>query len=97
MYDMSEWLAEHRGAEQQRLILKAQIVFSLSAGAEDRKFASSEESVGQFWLREPAEHVIQTEFGDPERPIAVRFSQSDFGFVVQTLDDAAGELLLGLK
>ena len=63
--------------------------------AEDGKFASSEESVGKFRLREPAKHVIQREFGDPERPIAVRFSQCDFGFVVQPLDDAAGELLLG--
>jgi len=63
--------------------------------AEDRKFASSEESVGGFWLRELAEQVKQRKFGDPERPIAVRFSQCDFGFVVQALDDAAGELLLG--
>jgi len=64
-------------------------------GLEDRKLASSEESVGDFWLGKPAEHVIQREFGDPERPIAVRCSQCDFGFVVQTLDDAAGELLFG--
>ena len=64
-------------------------------GLEARKFASSEEPVGEFWLREPAEHVMQRDFGDPERPIAVRSSQCDFGFVVQTLDDAAGELLFG--
>jgi len=53
--------------------------------------------VDEFWLREPAQHVMQRELGGPERPIVVRFSQCDFGFVVQTLDDAAGELLLGLK
>jgi len=37
---------------------------------EDRKFASSEESVGEFWLWKLAEHVIQREFGDPEGPVA---------------------------
>jgi hypothetical protein len=48
-------------------------------GAEDKKFASSEESVGEFWLRKPAKHVIQGEFGDPERPIssAAKTAMSD--------------------
>ena len=58
-------------------------------------YASSEEFVGEFWLRKLAEHVIQREFGDAEGPIAVGFSHSDFGFVVQALDDAAGKLLFG--
>ena len=39
-------------------------------------FASSEESVGEFWLWKPAEDVIQRELSDPERSVAVRFSQS---------------------
>ena len=56
--------------------------------------ASSEESVGVFWLWKLAEYVTQRELGDPEHPIAVRFSRCHFGFVVQALDDAAGELLL---
>ena len=58
-------------------------------------FASSEESVGEFWLWKLAEHVIQGEFSDAERPVAIGFSQSDFGLVVQALDDTAGELLFG--
>ena len=41
---------------------------------EDRCFGSSEESVGQFRLRKPAEHVIQRKLGDPEGPGAVCFS-----------------------
>ena len=51
--------------------------------------------MGEFWFWEPAEHAIQRKFGDPERPIAVCFSQCDFGFIVQPLDHAAGELLFG--
>ena len=51
--------------------------------------------MGEFWLWQPAEHVILREFCYPEGPIAVRFSHSNFGLVVQSLDDAAGELLLG--
>ena len=46
----------------------------------DRDFASSDKSVGEFWLRQPAEHVMQGEFCYPEGPVAVRFSHSDFGF-----------------
>jgi len=53
--------------------------------------------MGEFWLRKLAKHVIQGKFSDSERPVAVRFSQCDFGLVVQALDDAAGELLLGLE
>jgi len=64
-------------------------------GLEDRKFASSEESVGESWLRELAEHVMQKELGIPECPIAARFSRCDFGLVVPPLDDAVGELLFG--
>jgi hypothetical protein len=60
-------------------------------------FGSSEESVGEFWLRKLAKHVMRGEFCDSERPTAIRFSQCDFGLAVQALDDAAGELLLGLK
>lgn len=41
----------------------------------DQNSALSEESVGESWLWKPAEHVIQRELGDPERPMAVRFSQ----------------------
>jgi hypothetical protein len=53
--------------------------------------------VGELGLRKLAEHVIQREFGDAEGPIAVCFSHSDFGFVVQPFDDAAGELLPGVE
>ena len=53
-----------------------------------KNFGSSEEFVGEFWIGELAEHVIQREFGDAEGAIAVRFSRGDFGFVVQPVYDA---------
>src|SRR5450631_3988615 len=58
---------------------------------------SSEESVGELRLWKLAKDVIQGEFGHAEGPVAVGFSHSDFDFVVQSLDDAAGELLLGTE
>lgn len=41
--------------------------------------------------------MIERDFCDAERPEAVRFSHGDFGFVVQSLDDAARERLAGAK
>ena len=65
-----------------RLLSEANAHLSHARVLGDGEFGSSEESVGEFWLWKPAEHVIQSEFGDPEHPIAVRFSQGDFGFVL---------------
>jgi hypothetical protein len=42
---------------------------------------------GEFWLREFA----------PEGSESVGFSHSDFGFVVQALDYAAGELFVSAE
>ena len=41
--------------------------------------------------------MIQRDFRDTEGAKSVGFSHGDFGFVVQTLDDAAGELLASLQ
>ena len=53
--------------------------------------------MGEFWLGQFAKYMIKREFYGFEGSIAVSFSHSDFGFVVQALDDAAGECLLGAK
>ena len=50
---------------------------------------SSVKTVGEFWLGKLAKHVIQSEFCHFEGPKSVCFSHSDFGFVVQTLNNAA--------
>jgi hypothetical protein len=41
--------------------------------------------------------VIEREFGNAKGSEAVGFSHGDFGFVVQALHHAAGELLFGLE
>ena len=41
--------------------------------------------------------VIERQFGDAEGSEPIGFSHSDFCFVVQTLDYAAGELFPGAK
>ena len=41
--------------------------------------------------------MIQCEFEDSKGPKPVGFSHGDFGFVVQALNDTAGELLLGFE
>ena len=58
---------------------------------------SSVESMGEFRFRELAKCVIEREFGDAKSSEAIGFSHGDFGFVVQTLDHAAGELLFSLE
>jgi hypothetical protein len=62
-----------------------------------KSFDSSVESVGEFRLRELAKHMIQGKFRHTERSKAVRFSHGDFRFVVETLDNPAGNHLLGLE
>ena len=52
---------------------------------------------GEFRFRELAKCVIEREFGDAKSSEAIGFSHGDFGFVVQTLDYAAGELLFSLE
>jgi len=59
-----------------------------------RIIGSSEEIVGGFGLRELAKRVIEGEFEAAEGAESVGFPHSDFGLVVQTLDDAAGKELL---
>ena len=58
---------------------------------------SSVEFMGEFRFRELAKCVIEREFGDAKSSEAIGFSHGDFGFVVQTLDYAAGELLFSLE
>jgi len=60
-------------------------------------FGSSEEFVGKWPFRQLAKCVMEREFVDAEGPKAVGFSRGDFGFVVQALHHAAGELFLGLE
>lgn len=60
-------------------------------------FASSVKSVGELGLRKLAKYVIQGEFSDSVGPKPVRFSHGHFDLVVQTLDDATGELLFGTE
>ena len=52
----------------------------------------SVKSVGEWRLGELAKCMIERDFRGSEGSEAVRFSHGDFGFVVQSLDDAAGEL-----
>jgi hypothetical protein len=41
--------------------------------------------------------MIEGKFEDSVRSEAVRFSHGDFGFVIQALNDAAGEEFLGAE
>jgi len=59
MYDMREWLAEHRGAELQRLILKAQIVFSLSAGADESVQVQVREALKLLAQTDPRQRLVR--------------------------------------
>jgi TolB-like protein len=59
--------------------------------------ASSEESVGDIGFRQFAKCMIQRGFRDVEGSEAVGFSHGQFGLVIETLDDAAGELLPGAE
>jgi hypothetical protein len=53
--------------------------------------------VGGFGLGQLAKRVIEGQFESAECAEPVRFSHSDFGFVIQTLDHTAGEQFLGAK
>ena len=57
-----------------------------------KKIGWSVKSVGGRRLGELAKCMIERDFRGSEGSEAVRFSHGDFGFVVQPLDDAAGEL-----
>src|SRR5579872_18393 len=82
-----------------RLAAKREMISGLilesgrSASSED----SSEEIVGECRFGQFTKNVIEREFGDAEGAKTVRFSHSDFDFVVEALDHAAGELLFGLE
>src|SRR5271169_4016998 len=58
-------------------------------------YASSKESVGDIRFRQFAKCMIQGDFCHMEGAEAVGFSHGQFGLVVETLNDAAGELLFG--
>jgi hypothetical protein len=60
-------------------------------------FDSSEESMGEWRFGQFSKWMIQGHFGDSEGPEAVGFSHSDFDLVIQSLDNAAGELFFGPK
>jgi hypothetical protein len=53
--------------------------------------------VGRLGLGQFAKGVIEREFKATEGAKPVGFSHGDFGFVVQTLDDAAGKQLLSAE
>jgi len=58
---------------------------------------SSEEIVGRLRLGQFAKCVIESKFKGTERTETVGSSHGDFGFVVQTLHDAAGKQLLSVE
>ena len=60
-------------------------------------YGSSEEFVGGYGLRQFAKRVIEGQFEDAIGSEAIRFSHSDFGLIVETLDDPAGKHLLSAK
>lgn len=51
--------------------------------------------MGKFWLGKFAKYMIYREFCHFEGSKPVRFSHSDFGFVIEALENAAGERLFG--
>ena len=53
--------------------------------------------MGAFWFGQFAKRVIKRQFEAAEGAEAVRFSHGDFGFIVQSLDDAAGKQLLSAE
>jgi hypothetical protein len=55
-----------------------------------KKFASSEESVGDIRFRQFAKCMIQRDFRDVEGSEAVGFSHGQFGLVAEALDHTAG-------
>ena len=56
--------------------------------ANTKKFACLAESVGDWWFREIAHAVVESHFYRSELTEAIRFSHSEFCFIVQTFDDA---------
>ena len=66
-------------------------------GNRPRNVASSVKSVGKLWLGELPRSVIQGEVSHSEGSKTVGFSHGDFGLVVETLDHATGDDLLGLE
>src|ERR1700694_4292535 len=53
--------------------------------------------MGQFRLWQLVKSMIERKFGDAKGAEPVGFSHSDFDFIVETLNHAAGELLFGLE
>jgi hypothetical protein len=53
--------------------------------------------VGGVGLRQIAEGMIKGDFSDAEGAESVSLSHGELGLVVEALDDAAGELFLGMK
>ena len=65
--------------------------------ANTKKFACLAESVGDWWFREIAHAVVESHFYRSELTEAIRFSHSEFCFVVQTFDDAGRKRSLGFE
>ena len=60
----------------------------------EQDYDSLEKLVAGLGFGQLSKRVIKGEFKATERAKTVGFSHSDFGLVVQALDDAAGEQLL---
>src|SRR5437899_1644557 len=63
--------------------------------AGDKLWGSLKKSVGQFWFRELAKHVVQGDFSRFVSPKAIGFSECQFDLVVETLDHPSGNRSLG--
>jgi len=62
-----------------------------------KKEASSPESVGEIWLRQGSETVIQRGFHGLQGAEAVRLSHGEFHVIVQAFDDARRNRPLGYE
>src|SRR5450756_1249000 len=61
------------------------------------KYASSAESVGRFWFREPSQVVIKGNFHSVEGTKAVGSSGNHSDFVIETLNGTIGDFSFGSK
>ena len=64
---------------------------------EPSNFASSKKSVGSFWFRKCPQSMIQRYFNSIRGFETVGLSHSQFGLVVEALDDATGKLTFCFK
>ena len=89
--------ASPRAARRIRAGVRTGNGFQLPVGGSIPFPGSSEEFVGGFGLWQLAKRVIECEFESTEGAKAVGFSHSDFGFVVQTLDNARKQLSISSR